>query len=878
MVKMDTEEILDQLEEGFVSSALKRDWHHKYAKFGKQTQSLFVHSLNAFSIARVTGKHLFELHDDDLIIVCAASFLHDYQKAHDSWQDAALALMSGTKPKGSAFKHNSGADEDREQLASILTEVSKNLKSQYNLESHIDRVLNMIVYTHDTENRADVARRKREVGSIDPLTRVVRLADSIASIKKLEEIKKKEKDPDLPPDKKVYFDYHQISVVRGIVSCFLNEAIVTLMNDAGYIPLLFFGNGATYFRVGEGVPIDNPREKIQQLIKDQFAEFQNSDVYQQGMTNAVIGPLTQLKWPSIHLVRERDIPDLVRYISSMPAANKKAPFGDEYYEEQGQKSGNYRQTLDDFVTLTGSTSRSAILAEMVSDFNIFVYVCDFIKSYRKLEKVDEMGSKFEEDVNKWFQSSLLGAFTFDGISNITHTSPVPNRVSAITALWKIGDENLHKSKDRQKTIVDRCISLMTEIVRKYGAFVPDTISDVVSHVLLSEVHNIPRELTLAEGLRRFSSDVYSRYSEGKRESKRICNLCGYIGEDDAPAGMFGDGSEKFSNFLPGGSRIGSNRKAQVCQLCMFEATLRGFYFPSAPFGTFFLLPDMSLSPSMFRLWANAVNDTIRSEQLGLGIGKVWNMLVVYKLIAAGESLDTASNLFKHIRPTNQELKNLANLLSNLRETPEEVDFENPDNLTIDPSFEELAKAHFQGLIKIDPYLMQEYSPKTVVQRSSLFTSSYAITFLKDPPRDDKNEAPSTSALRTYLLSLILSEIFHARVVFVEGYQPLEQFEVQGRINVQMLGPAENALRNQGISMKVNLHQVKGVLSNLTSHILISMSSVKGLGKDRLLRLMSMNRGAILRRAQMEHEGKLPSYLKNELLRLLDNLPPKAGEL
>ncbi len=876
--KIDIEEVMDQLEDVFVSIALKRDWHHKYAKFGKQTQSLFVHSMNAFSITRVIGRPMFDLDDDELLIACTASFLHDYQKAYDSWQDAALAFMAGQRPKKTVFRHDSGMEEDLEHLKGILTEVSDNLTFDYDLEQHAARILNMIVYTHDTENRADVTRRKRMVGSIDPLTRVVRLADSIASIKTLEDIKNKEKDPDIPPEKKVSFDYHQISVVRGVVSCFLNEAIVELMKEAGYVPLLFFGNGATYLRVGDGVQIDNPREKIQDLIDNQFREFKNSSVYLQGMANAVIGPLTQMKWPSIHLVREQDVPDLVRYIASMPATNKKTAFGDGYYEEQSKKSDDYRQAMDDFVTQTGSTSRSVILAEMISDFNILVYVFDFIKSYRKLVEDNETGSKFENDVNEWFRSSSLGEFTFDGISSITHTSPVHDRVSMVTILWKIGDENLHTSKDRQKTIVNRCIKLMTNIVREYVKYAPRGISEIVSQQLISEVHYIPGELDLVEKLRDHSTSMYIRYSDGKQASKRICGLCGLPSFHEAPAGLFGDGSEKFSNFIPGGIEIGGTRKAQVCQLCMFEATLRGFYFPSAPFGTFFLLPDMSLSPSVLRLWSNAINNTIRSEQLGLGLGKVWNMLDVYKLIANGESLDTSSNLFKYIRPTTNELKDLVSFLSNMRENPKDVDFENPDNLDIEHSFEEIARSHFQGLVRIDPYLMKEYVPRTVVQRSSLLTSSYAITFLRNAPKDDPKEASSTSALRTYLLALILSEIFHARVVFVEGYQPLEQFEVKGRVNVQMPGPAENALRNQGINMTVEIHKVKGVLRILTSHMLISMGAVKNLGKDRLLRLMAMNRGAILRRAQMEHERNLPSYLKFELLHLLDNLPPKAGEL
>ena len=86
------------------------------------------------------------------------------------------------------------------------------------------------------------------------------------------------------------------------------------------------------------------------------------------------------------------------------------------------------------------------------------------------------------------------------------------------------------------------------------------------------------------------------------------------------------------------------------------------------------------------------------------------------------------------------------------------------------------------------------------------------------------------------------------------------------------------LRNQAIDTTVDLHQVSHVLRILTSYVLISMGFVRALGKDRLLRLMSLNRGAILRRAEMEAGGKLSSARKYDLMRLLNNLPPKVGEL
>jgi hypothetical protein len=873
------DERLQNLEQALIKEALKQKWQYKYAKFGQQTQSLFVHSINVFSVARTIGKYLFDLDDDELYLVCATAFLHDYQKTNETWQKAAKAFMKGIKHDESHFKHDSGTDEMLAKLQGILQNVSQELYNDNTLLLLSKRILNIIVYTHDAANRAEASKRKREVGSIDPLTKIVRLSDSIASIKELKDIVRKSKDPDISLEKKVEFDYHEISVVRGVISCFLNEAVVELMKAAGYIPLLYFGNGATYILIGEPNHIENPRKKIREFLEDQFQEFQKSDVYQQGISNAAIGDLAATKWPCIHLVREEDMPILVQYIANLSATNKKLKFGDKYYEDQIKKKNGEtnKKVLDEFVTASGSSSRSAILADMTSDFNLLVYVFDFVKRYRDFIIDKDLRSQYEKKVNKWLEE-YLGEYTIDSISSISHTSSPPERVSCVSALWKFGTEELHKSKKRKEVLLNGCISLLKKIVKNYSKFAPPLLDDLVSNQLLSEVRHLPSGLAITEGIRELSDSVFSRYSKGKSEKKRLCNLCGFVGEDDAPAGLFGDGSEKFTNFLPGGLKLGKNKKAQVCPLCMLEATIRAFYFPAAPHGTIFVLPDISISPSAYQLWSKTIDDFVRTEHLGMSLGKSWNMLEVYKALKKGDILDTSKTLINLLRPTKKELKHLAKFLSEKRESPDEIDYEKLTDIELEMSFEEIAKAHVRKLIEIDPYLMEEYTPNSKVQRSSLFTPSYCITFLRDPIKDVRDEANSTSALRTYLLSLILAEVFHARVVFMEGYQPLEHFELRGRVEVQMPAPAENALRNMGIGKKVETHQIPGILRKMASVVLISMSYVKNLGKDRLLRLMSMNRGAILRRAQMEAKPPLIQKAKRDLLSLLENIPAKVGEL
>ena len=869
----------DALREALVKVAISQGWQHKYAKFGKTTQSLFVHSVNAYSLARILGPKLFDLSSEESTIVSVAAFFHDYQKAEDRWQKAALRFMKGERPPKRDFAHDSGSSEKLAALMDLLGKVDS--ETGTNLKSDAERILRIIVYTHDAANSAAALKRKQEVGALDSLTKIVRLCDSIASIKNAEDIVKKSRDPDIPIGTKVIFDYHSVSVIRGVTSSLLNEAVTDLLKECEYIPLLHFSSGTTYMRIGDMTLLSNPRARLKDLVFKQFEKFQDSDVYERGIVKAVVGPVTQTKWPAIHLVREKDVEGILKNISSQPLTNKTEEFGSQYFEQSREKDKKKDGTpnidaLEKFVTATGSQSRDVIIAEMVSDFNLLIYVADFVKRYREFAELDDKAKEYEKNINKWL-STNLGNFVLEDMNKIGNTTPAFKRAAVIEKLWRIGTKDLHKSRNRRDEIVNTSTKLLKTIINHYGFLAPPLIEDEVFAGLISDIKHLPVDLASGEEVRKISESVATRYRKGKSSTERLCNLCSLEGAVDAPAGLFGDGSEKFSNTLEGGANIGARKKAQVCRLCMLEGTLRAFFFGSPPYGTFLLFTDISLSPDGFTLWSNAINDTVRTEHVGLGIGRSWNMRKVYEHLSHGNTLDTSSELVRLMSATKQDVKGLADFLSDNREFPDEVDYEALVNGDINSTFEAIASAYLKGLIEIDKHLMNDYDPKYRSQRSSYFTANHAITFLKDAPREEKDEAPSTSALRIQLMALILSDIFHARVVFVEGYQPFTQFDIDGMIRIEMPAPAENAFRSLGLSPRIRLHELPHTLKRLASVTRLAMTFVKGLGKDRLLRLSSMNRGAILRRVEIDSKNKMTSKEKQLLLELLDNLPAKAGE-
>ncbi|NWF94508.1 MAG: type I-D CRISPR-associated protein Cas10d/Csc3 [Candidatus Thorarchaeota archaeon] len=862
-----------------MSVAIREEWGSKYAKFSaKHKQSLFVHAVNAFSVARKLGEMLFDLNEDETIVACVGAFFHDYQKAEPKWQEAALSFLRREgAPQDGAFDHDDGGPEAKAKLKALLEAVEGKLNSEGQKESLVtitDRVLNLVVYTHDTENRAAATRRRTQVGPADRLVPLIRLADSMASMKEPKDILNRARDLDIPAQKRVHFEYHELSVIRGLVSSFLNEALTGLMKECGYEPLLHFGKGVAYLCIGEPRQIPNFRDRLQQLISEQEDRFRASDIYKMGMTNAVIGPLTQTNWPCLQIVQTEDIPDIIRHLSAMPAMNKPAEDGKS---TMANASDAEKEKIRQFLTKCGAGENKSdeTLALMISDFNLFIYFADFLRNYRKYAEAAGRGSEYTKKVNALLSQHSLG-FTLESMSDATNTAGLIRKLEVITILWDLDGARLHLSKDRRKQQEDRFIAIMSSVLRDFSETAPDLIPQEALSLLMTDIQHVPVGVMTSTEIKDISEETEKRYLEGKDQKKRICSFCGAEGVKDAPATLFGDGSQRFSNLLPAGCMIGAGRKAQVCALCLVESTLRAFFFPSAPATTFVVIPDMSLSPDLAQQWAEGVAAFVRTETVGLSPAYAWNMNRVYTALVRGETIDNATALAAMLRPTNQAVDKLAKHLQAEWQSPSDLAY---DVLTADveKTFEAIAEGHLSGTIRLHPQHTEEFKTPSRTQGTAYLTPSHMFVFFRNPLYLDDKESPSTVAIRTYLLALIVSSVFHARVIVVDGFQPLSNLSMDGTVRISVPAPAQVALSCLGISGEVSLHEVREALRRLSSITLIGMSYVEGLGKDRLLRLATMNRGAILRRSELEEWSELSKSQKRRLIDLLSVLPEVSGE-
>ncbi len=877
----ETDTVLEELEAALIAEALRRDWQHKYAKFAKGgEQSLLVHSINVFSVTRVLASAAFSLSRQETLIACIAGFLHDIQKERDRWQQAAIAFMDGARGLDSEFSHDDGSPEALEQVVGFLKNVESAIRGaglKDTIEDLGRRVLNVVVYTHDSRNQADAARRRRQVGAIDKLTQVIRLADSICSIKAPSDIVRLNHDPDLPDNARLSFEYHELGRIRGLLSSFLNEAIIDVLKEEGYIPLLYFGHGAVYMLVGdpkeETVGASGLRGKLSQAITRKVEQFIASDTFSTGLENAVLGAYNATKWPGAHIVRKYHIERLLGTISQNRGANRDVREGEKMWEKmQGNEA--HRDAADTFVNRTGSDP-GPIIASALSDFYVLVYFADFVKKYKEYAERQGMGGQYVADVDSWLTEEGIG-FTTKELIGFDHRTPDDEKLGAIERLWfGPGDrEGLHLSPDRRDILVKRFRAVMEKIVDAYVSCADPVVTDACISILLKDLYHAP-ESTVDDGdMRESASTVTERYFHGKKPSKRICSLCGFEGEGDAVAGVFGDGAQKFTNLLPAGSTIGKGKKAQVCAACMVEGMLRSAFFQGTPALTIIVMPDLSLSPPVHVEWAASVERFVQLEKLGLSPAKSWNMLDVYRALVKKGGLQTSHHLMTMLRPTNKSVKELTRFLQDEYDDPHDIEFDPPDALS-DVTFERLARAHLAGRIAIKETCLEGYVPPKRTQSTCYLTPSHLFVFLCDPLKEDRErkESASSSAIRAVMLCLILAEVFHARVIAVEGFTPLADTTVRGTVKVEMPAPAVIGLHNLGIGAVVRLHEMRGALQKIAALMLIS-TYVEGLGKDRLLRLTSMNRGAILRRAQTEN---LKRWQERRVSEYLQYLPEVALE-
>jgi hypothetical protein len=248
------------------------------------------------------------------------------------------------------------------------------------------------------------------------------------------------------------------------------------------------------------------------------------------------------------------------------------------------------------------------------------------------------------------------------------------------------------------------------------------------------------------------------------------------------------------------------------------------------------------------------------------------MTRVYAALAHNETINNAPTLASMLRPTNKSVKDLAKHLKSQMGEPDKVRYEVLTNEPEKCTFEDIARAHLSGNISLNERHLEDFRAPQRSQGTAYMTPGHMFLFFRNPLHLDDGESASTVSIRAYLLALIISRVFHARVVVIDGFQPVSDLSMEGLVRIQVPAPAAMALADLEISGENQLYELRDALQKLSALTLISLGYVEGLGKDRLLRLATMNRGAILRRSELEDWSKIKGWQKRRLIELLDVLP------
>jgi hypothetical protein len=156
-------------------------------------------------------------------------------------------------------------------------------------------------------------------------------------------------------------------------------------------------------------------------------------------------------------------------------------------------------------------------------------------------------------------------------ANPRHNSPFGEIIEGVDEF--VG--NLGLSDKKREEIVKETVKIFREATAKAVEEVEVELPSLKSPLqsLLAEV-SVPRIETSDW------KEAYEEYGSGKKKGTPVCPLCGSKTDKLGISSLIGDGTESFSNMLPGGTVVGGENKVKVCDLCEFEAKLRSLVMGS----------------------------------------------------------------------------------------------------------------------------------------------------------------------------------------------------------------------------------------------------------------------------------------------------------
>lgn len=803
---------------------LNRKWHTLRAKI-KVTQCLLVHTLNVMSSIESIGK-ITELSEKEITIALGAGFIHDAAKAKSEAQQVL------TQGKGIFFHKDSDAIKD-EELKEMLNELG-------------------IVDETCVKECIAIARSMEELESATHLTDLLKmpprniklvytvmLADEIASLGDISSIKIEGKKIERTLAKLgLHLYYYKVSVIRGILTQLLHRTMRSLIEAKGGIPLFYYPSGTLFI---SKIPIEEPqRKEIQQSLEKEINNYINKiDPIKIG--KAIFGGITQtvILAPELLSTSNDAIKAFWSFISKQRfIQNPQLP------PRNDQKRRWLRLISDKF-----SLQDEPLIEEKFKEIRAVLYLTQILK---EIYKISQQNKAVDEIIITTLASEIglsrsKMEILLPALLKVSLTTQAEEGISIYEEL--VTTSKLYEL--RRSEIIDKIVQSYTRITFKLfeeNLFEFKFPTTDIAELLIKELEK-PFMLPVKE----FSDSISRNYSNGKMSGGISCALCSSAPDLEAPSSLVGEGTEAFTNFVKGGTRLGGRNKVKICKLCSYEAKIRGIFLKD-PEETIFVFPQVQIGAQIGNVWQELINKLLTAQYDG--IRALQDLDSWSTTILQGKLNESTSEIFKVLSEkssgwSSEVIKN--KIQNDYSESVE--DFLRIFNLSPEENkyktIKELSEAIINKKIQLPKEVADDFhSTLADATRFSvnMETPNYIVVTLSGLRH--KKESETSYFLRKLFLGSILARLFLSSVTFTGipfeikfASSPRGYLEVPRKIGLTMI------YKKLDINDWITLEQIDEVLFRTAALIKIekSLTRTVDIGKDSLYILSKESPGRILNR-------------------------------
>ncbi len=792
-----------------LEAGYKRGWHKLVAKYARapglgRYQSLLHHSINS----ALVGWRLAEVIDLDekyLMPLFVGLFLHDYMKCAEDFQSKVTQgkLVSPEKIPYGRYK---------EEFEEIIDE--------FGLKDIMRDYARRIAYLNEAPSSVYDYTEMFGVGPLpEKLLDVAILADILNSIKGYWELRGHVAE--ILNKYGLSIAYHQVSMVRGVVTQLVHRAVESVMKKKGYEPIIYLADGTIYIGKNRDLPVKGElEEELRSTLKD-FLESVGSH----RLGEVAFGAINQVivKVPEYLLISNDAVKGFWNHIKSSRVV-------------MYPNIEKFIVKLQEMKPSASNVERENMAINLKTIHNLWTI-------FNGVRQVFEQRGVPQETWIKVLREAF-GNQNFDELSELANTTNTDRAISICLDFYlKSGLDSLD-----QNGIIEKLIDVFYKATIEMRKKIEE--KGLEKRIFAEPLKMLLDEVTIVST---YTGEMFiiqpeklsSGYVSGKDKGAPTCIICGRKGVFDAPASLVGGGTERFLNQLPAGVRLRKGMKARICHICRLEGSLRNLAnIDPVRNNIYYIVPFFTMAPEYFKTYWEALNKALSSG------GKL--SLVSYEFRKKFLGLDD-----ERIKPweiANDPLK----LHTALGKSENEVLKEVAEMLKKEYSLEDLS---FEYNIEINDWkqaariaLTHGFNKVHLGSDYSLISFAGNYIILSAPSLGSKNEAESSKILRRLNLGLLLHLFYHAAVYMPNKVMtPFANPRPLGATRVPLKADQQSCLSEKGFKLIngwIPIEKAEELANILTAAELIQDELLKvraSYGESGLLNLLTRPPGMILRR-------------------------------